>query len=233
MMVIFERSIIPSRIDRQKDGDAMTEKTLRRYTSIPAVLHLLRNKKITLLDPSLWDDKNDTYFMNVYKRRKKLKTLLALCFARTFETYHHWRVFTKGEEGICIIFDEQLLMQKLTETKGLRWNDAVYMEIKEIKASPPRLDQLPFIKRFPYRDEKEVRILYEDDSKSLESMDFDIDLDSIKRITLNPWIPPTLAKSVKDTLHEIQHCAGLKITRTTLRENIQWRRAVESYHVPG
>jgi len=36
---------------------------LRRYTNIPALLYLLRERKITLLDPASWDDKNDFYFL--------------------------------------------------------------------------------------------------------------------------------------------------------------------------
>lgn len=211
----------------------MTEQYLRRYTSIPATLHLLRNRKITLLDPSSWDDKNDTFFMSEYKRRMKLKTLLALCFARTFETYHHWKVFTNREDGVCIVFDEEQLKQGLAGVKGLRWDNAKYMEIKDIKATPPSLDKLPFVKRFPYQHENEVRVLFEDDRESLESADFAIDLGCIRRVILNPWIHSSLVESVKDTLHEINGCGKLKITRTTLIENEQWKRAVKTYHVPS
>ncbi len=53
--------------------------SLRRYTDLPALLHLLKHRKITLLDPSTWDDTNDSYYLLKYKERKGLKTVLALC----------------------------------------------------------------------------------------------------------------------------------------------------------
>jgi hypothetical protein len=64
-----------------------TKEVLRRYTNLAATIHMLRSRTITLLSPGSWDDRNDAYFMAEYKRRKGLKTLLALCFANCGETY--------------------------------------------------------------------------------------------------------------------------------------------------
>ena len=61
-------------------------KFLRRYTNLPALLYLLRERKITLLDPASWDDKNDSYFLSLYHQKKQLKSVLALCFTPAFET---------------------------------------------------------------------------------------------------------------------------------------------------
>ncbi len=52
---------------------ALTKKFLRRYTDLPALIHLLRTASITFLDPSSWDDKNDAYFMNLYKEGARPK----------------------------------------------------------------------------------------------------------------------------------------------------------------
>jgi hypothetical protein len=35
------------------------------HTDIPALIHLLTEKQITLLDPDTWDDKNDSYFLRL------------------------------------------------------------------------------------------------------------------------------------------------------------------------
>jgi hypothetical protein len=40
---------------------------LRRYTDIPALVSLLTERKITLLDPASWDDKNDSRFLDLYQ----------------------------------------------------------------------------------------------------------------------------------------------------------------------
>ena len=67
-------------------------KFIRRYTSISAVIDMLRRKEISLLDPQNWDDRNDRYFMNLYKDERNIRGLYGLCASRASETYHHWRV---------------------------------------------------------------------------------------------------------------------------------------------
>ena len=52
--------------------------SLRRYTNLAATIHLLSSRKITLLDPSDWEDKNDAYFMAQYKKLKKASSVPAL-----------------------------------------------------------------------------------------------------------------------------------------------------------
>ena len=86
---------------------------LRRFTNLAATIHMLRTRTITLLDPGTWDDKNDAFFMAQYKRQKDLKALLALCFADCPETYHHWRVFSHGADGVRVEFDKALLLRGL------------------------------------------------------------------------------------------------------------------------
>jgi hypothetical protein len=54
---------------------------------------MLLKKKIILLDPSSWEDRNDSFYMEKYREMKRLKTLLAMCFTTKPETFHHWKVF--------------------------------------------------------------------------------------------------------------------------------------------
>ena len=49
----------------------MAERFLRRYTTLPSLLYTL-----TLLDPQSWDDKNDSYYRQLYKEKKRLKSVL-------------------------------------------------------------------------------------------------------------------------------------------------------------
>jgi len=45
---------------------------IRRYTSVAALIDILRRREIVLLDPQNWDDRNDRYFMKLYKDKKSL-----------------------------------------------------------------------------------------------------------------------------------------------------------------
>jgi len=73
---------------------------LRRYTTLPSLLDLLVTKHLTLLTPDSWDDKNDAFYLQQYKDKKKLKAVYAMCFTEGNETYHHWRVFSGGNGGV-------------------------------------------------------------------------------------------------------------------------------------
>ncbi len=61
-----------------KTTDKITR--LNRFTTLPVLLDLLERKKLVLLDPKSWDDKNDTEVILAYKKKAKIENLFALCF---------------------------------------------------------------------------------------------------------------------------------------------------------
>lgn len=197
--------------------------TLRRYTNLVAAIQILRTRKITLLNPQLWDDRNDSYGMSRYVDARGAKSVLALCFAEQHETYHHWKVFSPGVDGICIEFDRDGLMAAFDGKPGIRSGMVAYREIKQLRSEPPTVQELPFVKRFPYQDEKEFRVIYTDMKHELGFKDFDFDLACIKRINLSPWTPKVLADSVKATIKSIAGCDAIVLNRSTLVENDQWK----------
>lgn len=203
---------------------APRENFLNRYTSFAALLAMLQNREITLLSPGLWEDRNDAFTMRQYKSRKQLGTLLALCFSQAEETYHHWRVFTHGADGVCITFRRAPLLSAL-KGGGLRSGKVRYRRIADLPKRGLRLEQLPFLKRVPYEDEREFRLVYEDRLAETEAKAFPIPLACISRVTLNPWAPPPLAKAMKTEIQAVAGCAGLKVYQTTLLENERWKKA--------
>src|SRR3990172_7056421 len=100
-------------------GMSVGKNILRRYTDISALLYLLKHKAITLLDPESWTDNNDSYGLAVYKKRRSLRTLLALCFAQASEKYHHWHVFAHGPTGVCISFIADDLIKNISSVRGI------------------------------------------------------------------------------------------------------------------
>lgn len=129
---------------------------LRRYMSLPAVLHLLHKQRITLVSPASWDDRNDRFFMSHYKKYQRAKSVLALCFSEANETYHHWRVFTHGSDGVCIAFNRDELLAAFGEIGNMRKRAVKYKRITELKNFHPSVAQLPFLKRRPYQGRKGI-----------------------------------------------------------------------------
>lgn len=173
----------------------------------------------------MWDDRNDAYFMGQYKAQASLKTLLALCFSEVPETYHHWRVFSHGTDGVRIEFDKATLLAAFKDDRRIVARSVDYREINELKRDPALVvEDLPFLKRYPYRDEKEFRIVYRCGDEAVETKSFPVPLSAIARITLSPWLPLPLADEVRKLLRAIEGCGKLSVARSTLLENESWKR---------
>ncbi len=200
---------------------------LRRYTDIPALICLLREKQITLLDPKTWDDKNDSYFLELYREKSGLKSVLALCFTRTSETYHHWRVFAGGASGVCISFKRAELLRAIKKQPGIRFGDVEYLKLDELDKKKLKTENLPFTKRYPFEHESEFRIIGQSRNHS-NVCNIPIPLSCIDKITLSPWLNRSLSRHVKETLKFVDNCSGLKIVRSTLISNEDWKAFGES-----
>jgi len=200
---------------------------LRRYTNIPALICLLSEQRITLLDPETWDDKNDSHFLKVYQERNGFQSVLALCFTRTSETYHHWRVFASGSSGVCISFKRDQLLDAVAKQTGIRSGVVKYLTLAAMRRTRLAIRDLPFWKRYPFEHEREFRIIYESREK-VKSIDIPIPLSCIDRITLSPWLNQRLCTHVKRNLWSIAECRNLEIVRSTLISNEEWKNFGES-----
>lgn len=201
----------------------MSADYLRRFTDLTALMYLLHKRKITLLDPASWDDKNDSYYLTQYKLKRKLKSVLALCFAQTDETYHHWSVFAPGSSGVCIKFNRDDLLTEVSEHEHIHMKAVTYLKLNEIRGKTLKVAELPFLKRHAFEHECEFRMIYTSKTEKLPSLDIPIPLSCIEKITLSPWMHPILSSYVKETLRAIRGCMHLDIVRSTLIGNAEWK----------
>jgi hypothetical protein len=176
-----------------------------------------------LLDPKTWDDKNDAYYLQQYKERRQLKAVLALCFSQVAETYHHWRVFSEGPAGVCIVFDRDQLLKKLSNIKGVTTGEVQYKTVPKSRKAKFKVRQLPFLKRAGFRPESEFRILYESSSEEVNYLNVPIELSCIQYVSLSPWLPLNLKDSVVKALRTIDGCKKLRVSRSTLVSNEEWK----------
>ncbi|QGW66677.1 DUF2971 domain-containing protein [Lysobacter soli] len=193
-----------------------------RYTDLPSLIHILKNRQLTLLDPMTWDDKNDSSFVTLYREKSKLASVLALCFTRSQETYHHWRIFAPTSSGVRITLNEQSLRNSIDGIDGLQLMEVEYVKLEDIRSTKLPRHRLPFIKRYPYRAESEVRLLWESETEEMLSYALPIELNAIRQVTLSPWLHPALVESVKSSLKAIDGCSKLTVHRTTLISNDEW-----------
>jgi hypothetical protein len=196
---------------------------LRRYTDVPALLYMLRRRCLTLLNPVNWDDKNDSHYIHLYKEKKLLGAVLALCFTEAGETYHHWKVFSSGPSGVCIRFNKGLLLEHIKTRTPIRAGPAQYKMMDHVRTASLSLNDLPFLKRYAFRHEQEFRLLYDTKAK-IQSKDFRFPLECIDRVTINPWLNVRLADAIFDTVRELAGCEKLSIGQSSLVNNGEWKK---------
>lgn len=200
--------------------------TLRRYTTLPAAIHLLSSKSLTLLNPASWDDRNDAFYIARYKELKKAQSVLALCFALQGETYHHWKIFA-GTDGVCFEFHKDRLLEAITKDPTITVGEVEYEKIADVRANAIERERLPFLKRDPYRDEREYRLLHVDERNAKEFHSVTLPMNCIAHLTLSPWMASPLATSVKTLLKSIEGCKTVRVHQSTLLENDAWKKAAK------
>lgn len=201
------------------------KKYIRRYTSIAAVIDTLRRKEMALLDPQNWDDRNDRYFMNLYKEYRRINGLYGLCACMATETYHHWRVFAGRDGGACIELQRAPLEKALASTAGFRFGEVEYLLLKQMRQlGRADADRLPFTKRRGFSDEKEYRVIAERDEPQQSSYAIGIKLGWINQITINPWLPEPISQSVVAILKALPGCGDLPIRKSRLIDSSSWKR---------
>jgi hypothetical protein len=204
----------------------MNSNTLNRYTTLASLISILKNKEITLLDPSKWEDKNDSHYLLQYRKRKGLKSIYALCFTTESETAHHWKVFANGSDGICIKIVTDEFIANLDKIAGVVHGKVEYKLINEVEKEIVAVDQLPFLKRHPFRDEDEYRVIFGTTvANESKTVSIPFDTSSIREIKLSNSLPVGLVEPLVALLKSIDGCTNMKITRSTLNENVRWKKA--------
>jgi len=212
---------------------AANQKSLWRYTNLASAINILSRKEITLLPPNTWEDRNDAYFMETYKDRKKLKTLLAICLTSKLPRFHFWKVFAGGSDGICIEFNKDALREQIpssSKTERFHYNFMEYKALKELASEAPQINSLPFLKRSQYQDEGEYRIIYENKTAILDSYPIQIPISCITKITLGPGLNAHLVAEVRKSLRSIPGCNAISIRQTTIQSNEKWRNFALKAH---
>jgi len=198
-------------------------KFLNRFTKIPFLIDLLLKKKLTLLNPSLWEDGNDRFIMELYRKRENKESLFALCLTDSRETIHHWNAFADGESGCCIEFNYNKLCDCIKKVDcDFYYQKIEYKKIKDLATNEKESKKFPFLKRDPFRPEKEFRIVALCNTVQTNSFSIPITLDTINRITLSNKLPKEIFENVKNGLNIIAPEFKGKISHSTLFNNVKW-----------
>lgn len=197
---------------------------LNRFTSIEKMFEILTEEKLRMSDYHYWEDKNDVSLLDEYKAKVGIKSLFVLCLTDDSETIHHWGSFSEKLNACCIEFDVKKLLGSISRDKSLRYGKVKYIRIKDLKRELTNVKDIPFSKRFPYRNESEYRIIFESQKAKKEKATI-VNHEMIKRITINQHIAKDVFNLIK---REIEGKYKIKVNRSTVINNKTWINYVKN-----
>ena len=177
----------------------------------------LRAGSIALGEYAHWKDISERASLEAYEDLKSLtrNSLRLACFTQAPETYHHWNLYAR--KGLCFILRREQVEEQASQV-GIRCQSVEYTKVASLKDT--NLESWPFLKRLPYQDEQEYRLISDAGDNSIQ-----LTPDSVERIYLSPWLSAKQENEVRDMVRgrysDANGCA-IKVSKTTILENEQW-----------
>lgn len=205
--------------------DSLTD-YIHRYTNLEYGKDILRNRRITLVNPYSWKDKNEFHTLEIYKQGLGKKSIYAFCATISPETFHHWNDFTRRSTGVRIEFNRKRLQACLDEIDDCDFGEVEYKNVADLRDMElSDFPRLPFFKRNGYGPEKEYRIVVTSGAKQKEFFRINISSDCISRIVIGPKVTDKKAEEIRDEIHAIKGFENLKVYKSGLVESKKWLSA--------
>ena len=188
---------------------------LRRYTELPFLIEYLFTEQLAFLNPSRWEDGNDRRRLEAYRSDGGFHSIYACCLAECRETFHHWKIYSKGLNGVCVEFDKDQLVSSL-DSEHCNHQSVEYVNWQLLDQNQFALEQRPFLKRDVFADEEEYRIVVTSQEEQKPVLYRSVPRTAVRRIILNPWLPESTAYSVFEILKLLPDCGDLSLWRSQL-----------------
>jgi hypothetical protein len=185
---------------------------------------IVSKQEIEMSNPKRWEDINDVCILDAYKEKRGFKTLYAVCFLGEGETIYHWSAFSERTNVCCIEFDKNELINSIPEDVCFRHDSVKYIQIEDLERELKNVDDLPFSKRYPYRNESEYRIIFQDRSK-IDKKIIKIERSMINKITINGQLSSEVFRLIKS---EIEDKYKIEVNHSTIIKNQKWIDYIES-----
>jgi hypothetical protein len=197
-------------------------KAPKRYTQLPFALDILESSQLKLLNPALWDDRNDAAFLDSYRERVGAKSIYALCLTTASATYLHWKIYAQSGSGVCIHLAEAPL-RSWASRNDIEMLEVRYLSLAKARRAKVQKIDLPRLKRHAFEDELELRMLYKSGDPQLSTRSFKFSLEIIAEIELNPWLPESVFESIRSIIGRIDGCMNIPVTQSHMLTNVEWR----------
>lgn len=210
---------------------------LFRYMKIEYLIDLLNHRHLPLIDPSVWEDKNDVYAIK--KSLNEYEEARVCCFTKASKnSIYRWSKMS--QEGLCVRvkLDKERCINMAKENHDYKYKNVTYLKTKEMnKQKFKEKRDLAFVKHIAYSEEKESRIVcyYKKETVGEKGVvDFmeNMPLDTIKEIRFSPYVSQEYFDLLKEMLFSYAKRLGWKIekkdiTRSHILNNLYWKKCLD------
>jgi hypothetical protein len=172
-----------------------------RYMSLEKLYKILESGKMEFSDPSYWSDENDLAVVDAYRRKQQAKYVRILCFTQQDESTLMWSTYASSKTGCRVRFIARNFKKAIKTIPNITYNKVKYQPYKP-ELTEDDIDNLPFIKRTPYKAEQEYRIVWY--GNSLNNLPVIPATDIIWGIWLSPSLSREEAKGEKEKLRHFK-----------------------------
>lgn len=191
--------------------------TLYRYVDSLTAVQILQEKKLYFSNPMLWEDKNDSHSVLKYKEYKKLDYIGVLCFTTSNERHHYWSTYVHKED--CIRLKFKLGNLELTEKKFIKGH-VKYKCINCPDITNANKEELIFLKRRPFIDEGEYRIISSNKNEYIK-----VTNENKIEVSISPYMPEHKSKFLKSLIKEIH--PNIKTSKSQLNNFKNWQNKID------
>ena len=93
-----------------------------------------------------------------------------------------------------------------------------YVRMSDIKKVIQKPEQIPFVKRYPYRNEEEYRVICESKRK-VARPSLNLPRTAIRKVTINQFLPREIFELIKQKI-EVQW--NVPVNQSTIIKNTTW-----------
>jgi len=204
---------------------------LNRYTHFSYLCKMLEKRELVIPSWKKWRDRNDSHSIKEYQRLERDRNIFALCMTNADETYHHWRVFTRQTFGVCLRFDKTRMIewvksQRESPTMGrVEMKRVVYFELESFDTDVVKVQHLPFLKRWGYRDEREWRLMYTT-TQNGQFATLPFPIKALDSIVISPFVSSEEADVKKRKIQETLRTKGVDVYHSALTNSDRWKDQV-------
>lgn len=202
-----------------------------RFMRFEHLLDLLKHRRLPLINPSQWEDKNDVFAIKL--SCDKDESIGVCCFTISGANgMYRWSKMASNNLCVRVEFDRKKIENRLPENMELF--DVKYVSAKRLNDDYLKsLEECAYIKSTPYKQEKEARLVMRCDkkqgSKKVVGYLNHIPRDAIKGICLSPFLRNKEYSLVKEFLKSYLDKEKIKInfTHAIIFNVPKWKDALE------